>query len=232
MTDKANFNGEYGAGYKDLAQRISFGNNDFFLMILSYLGQTLGPEANVLDVGCGPGEGLSVFAQHRPQWQLTGVDPAEQMIKMAIKKIDENELHDRVRLYHGYIDSIPATEKFDAVTSLLVLHFLPDDGAKLSLLKNINERLKEGGTFIMTCLNSWENAETDGQILSAWKHYMLDRGVTPEETQRLTALANVSNHFVSEKRIEKLLTEAGFGNINLFFKVHMHGGWIARKNTL
>ena len=232
MTEKANFDGDYGAKYKELAKRIAFGNEDFFLMILSYLSEMLKTEANILDVGCGPGEGLSVFAKHRPRWKLTGVDPAEQMIKMAIKKIDENELHDRVRLYHGYIDSIPTEEKFDAVTSLLVLHFLPDDGSKLSLLKKIHSLLREGGTFIMTCLTSWQSAAHTEELLPAWKNYMLDRGVAEEEMIKLIDMAKVSNHFVSQKRIEELLMEAGFDQINLFFKVHMHGGWVARKTII
>lgn len=230
MTNQAmDFDADYGARYKNLARQVYVGYDEFFLMILSYLSPALGPEANVLDVGCGPGDSLVIYGTHRTKWQLTGVDPSEQMIGLAKRNIEAQKLQDRVQLYQGYIDSLPQNEQYDAATLILVLHFLPDDGAKLSLLKSISERLQPGASFILTSLYGEAKAGRIEEFMPAWKNYMLDKGMTSEAIEALLKQAQAANYFVPEARIKELLAEAGFGQVELFYKVHMHGGWLAQK---
>lgn len=49
------------------------------------------------------------------------------MMAVAEKKLIEQGLSERVKLYTGVTDKLPASELYDAATLILVMHFLPDE---------------------------------------------------------------------------------------------------------
>ena len=56
------------------------------------------------------------------------------MLLIARKKVAAASLENRISLVRGLINDV-AEKDFDAATSILVMHFLPDDGTKLNFLK-------------------------------------------------------------------------------------------------
>ena len=82
----------------------------------------LGPEARVLDVGCGPGGFLAVLAGIAGH--VVGLDIAEEFVAAARETIGRHDLGN-ARVEHGSSESLPFDEgAFDAVVMVDVIHHL------------------------------------------------------------------------------------------------------------
>jgi len=115
-------------------------NYHYFIDLLpTLLEDQLGDE--MLVVGCGTGNEISSIIRKDPKWKITGVDPSPEMVSQAREKLSD---YPNVTLVDGRVSDLPGNESFGSASLLLVLHFLPDDGAKLALLKDISSRMKSG----------------------------------------------------------------------------------------
>ena len=204
------------------------GYETIFNIMLALLHQKLPEQASLLIVGAGGGSELSVFGRGS-QWQFTGVDPSVEMLSAASSKVDALGLSERVCLVQGTLDDVPATPLFKAATCVLVMHFLPDDGSKLLLLKSIHQRLESGAPLFLVDLGGERGSQQFEQILSAWKFHAISTGAPVDFIEE--QLGKVIPHFVvvPEKRAVELLNEAGFTEIMPFYKALMFSGWMAIK---
>jgi tRNA (cmo5U34)-methyltransferase len=197
-------------------------------MTQSLLQTSLNPSASV---GSGTGMELVNYSKPNPEWLLTGVDPASEMMAIAQVEITDRGLQERVNLHTGYVNSLPKTEQMDAATLMLVMHFLADDGAKLQLLKDIAQRLKPGAKLILADLYGDQSVSYFSLFTKAWQDFYFSQ--LDDET-RIKAEANFqtsirnSIYFVTEARIIELLQAAGFSQINKFYNAFLFGGWIAQ----
>ncbi|MEM8720029.1 MAG: class I SAM-dependent methyltransferase [Cyanobacteria bacterium P01_G01_bin.39] len=193
--------------------------------------QTSLDEAAILVVGSGTGMELVGYAQSNPKWLLTGVDPSLEMMAIAKSELNKVGLSDRVHLHTGYVDSLPIAEPLDAATLILVMHFLPDDGAKLQLLKDIAQRLKPGAKLILADLYGDNSAAYFDMFIKAWQALYFsqldDESKTKAEANFATSINN-SIYFVTEARIIELLEAAGFNQVTKFYNAFLFGGWIAQ----
>lgn len=99
--------------------------------------------SQVLDVGCGNGRLLKLFAQHPVEY--TGVDSSEQLIELA--KINQPA----GRFVVGDVLQLPFPDaQFDVIFMIAVLHHIPSRVLRERVLREIWRVLKPGGTFIMT----------------------------------------------------------------------------------
>jgi demethylmenaquinone methyltransferase/2-methoxy-6-polyprenyl-1,4-benzoquinol methylase/phosphoethanolamine N-methyltransferase len=108
----------------------------------------LKPDENVLDVGCGTG-GVTIPAKLRvgTNGSVAGIDPAPEMITIARRKANRAGLEIDFRL--GVIESLPfADGTFDAVTSSLMMHHLPQH-LRVKGLAEIWRVLKPGGRLLI-----------------------------------------------------------------------------------
>jgi tRNA (cmo5U34)-methyltransferase len=204
------------------------GYETIFSIMLALLDQKLPEQANLLIVGAGGGSELSIFGRGS-QWQFTGVDPSAEMLSAASSKVEALGLSARVCLIQGTLDDVPTTTLFDATTSVLVMHFLPDNGSKLSFLKSIHQRLERGAPLFLVDLGGERGSEQFEQILSAWKFQAISTGAPVELIEE--QLSKVIPHFavVPENRVVELLNEAGFIEVTPFYKALMFSGWTAIK---
>jgi len=103
---------------------------------------------NVLDVGCGTG-GVTIPAKLRvgKSGSVAGIDPAPEMIAVARRKAGRAGLEIDFRV--GVIESLPFPDgTFDAVTSSLMMHHLPEH-VKVRGLAEIKRVLKPGGRLLI-----------------------------------------------------------------------------------
>lgn len=200
-------------------------------MALSVLRANIPEKANLLIVGAGSGMELVKFSQGNSQWQMLGVDPSSNMLSIAQNKIDEHGLSERIKLFAGYTHDLNTTSLYDAATCILVMHFLPDDGSKLALLKNISQHLKSSATFILVDIFGEKETDEFEKMISIIKVYWEQMGMNPEK--RMEGLETIKKGVVpiSEMRVVELLQQAGFGNILRFYTGLWVGGWVATKNS-
>ncbi len=223
------FNTDFSAHYDALVRQAMFGYEQLFPLILAWLAPQVGEKASVLVVGSGTGMELVTFGRRMPAWTLTGVDPAEQMIRLARARLDNQNLSGRVRLHHGSLDTLPGEQDFDAATLVLVLHFLPDDGAKLGLLRGIYQRLRPGGGLALVDLGG-DPVTPEFQVhLSIWKNFQVQMGLPREEVEKLVKMTLDTQYFIPEARVRQLLAEAGFSRVDRFYQALLNSGYIALK---
>ena len=150
-------------------------------------------------------------------------------MKIALTQIAKEGFTERVKLHQDYIDSLPETKVYDAATLILVMHFIPDDGAKLLLLQNIAKRLKSGATLILADLHGDRSYDSFQKLFSTWKNFYFNRlGNVSVEDENNFRQAIDSIHFIPESRIFTLLRGAGFNDIIRFYNAFLFGGWTAK----
>jgi tRNA (cmo5U34)-methyltransferase len=201
-----------------------------FAMAHAYLSSMLDEDADLLIAGAGTGMEICTFAQGSPEWSMTGVDPSGEMLSLAGKKIDRKGFSNQLRLIRGYVSELPEDHLYDGATCILVMHFLPDDGAKLQLLESIGRRLKSGSPFVLVDGFGEKDTETFDRTVEAWKTFVKARGVDPKTVEDgFSGQILKRLQFVPEERIEELLAEAGFEKPSRFYTGFLYGGWITTK---
>jgi len=171
------------------------------------------------------------LALAHPDWQITGIDPSAPMLAVAQRKVTAADLTDRVTLLPGSVSDLPDDARFDAATFLLVLHFLPDDGAKLAMLQAIAARLRPGAPLILTDQHADLSSPEDSRLYRAWRARQIARGMPAEAANAMFAGLPQVIHFIPESRLRALLTEAGFTTIQPIFRALVIGAWLAHRST-
>ncbi|MBA3322004.1 MAG: methyltransferase domain-containing protein [Pyrinomonadaceae bacterium] len=95
----------------------------------------VGPEAHVLDVGCGSGWAARMFADLATDGHVVGVDVSDEMIREAREQsADYANINYRV----ARADDLPfAAETFSHAFSMETLYYSPDIGAALREIKRV-----------------------------------------------------------------------------------------------
>jgi len=108
----------------------------------------LKPGMCALDAGCGPGAYITPLLNMG--LDVCAVDQSEGMIEKASKNFDQDAI-DRVTLKVSGIEQLPFEDKkFDLVTNVAVLMYVPDEVKSVSELYRVT---KSGGSLIITVDN-------------------------------------------------------------------------------
>ncbi|KAA0956252.1 class I SAM-dependent methyltransferase [Planococcus sp. ANT_H30] len=219
------FNSDFAQHYDSFIRIAVPAYDQLFSMADSFFSLSKKPSPHLLVVGAGGGAELLYFSQTHPNWFLTGVDPSEQMLKIASYKIQQAGTENRVTLHQGFLHELPTAPKFDMATCILVLQFLPDDQAKLNLLTSVANRLEHGDPFILVSIYGNKQSIEFEKNFTAWKERFRSHGINPEKSEDVQRILNMP--LISEERIQELLEEAGFQNIVNFYSAYQVGGWVA-----
>ncbi|MCP3927427.1 MAG: class I SAM-dependent methyltransferase, partial [Desulfobacterales bacterium] len=225
---KIDFSGDLSNEYDDIVHKIIPAYQTLYELTQHLLRDKLGAEAKILVSGAGTGKEIIDCSQNNPNWSFTGFDPAEPMLTIARKKVTAASLTNRISLVHGLINDV-AEKEFDAATSILVMHFLPDDGTKLSFLKGIADKLKSGAVLILVDLEGEKGSDEFNSLNSAWKDQQLFKRGDKEKVKDEFELRDKEVHCITQKRTESLLEEADFIKIQIFFKAYLFSGYVAVK---
>ncbi|PMB32992.1 SAM-dependent methyltransferase [Fischerella thermalis CCMEE 5319] len=216
--------------YDNMARMALPGYEAMHTMVLACLRSHLPEKANLLIVGAGTGMELVRFAKGNREWQMLGVDPSANMLAVAQEKIQQHHLSEQVQLFQGYTHDLPTTTLYNAATSILVMHFIPDDGGKLAFLQSIAQRLQSSAVFILVDVFGKTNTREFEQTISFVKKYWAEMGIPPQKMAQLLERINDDVHLIGEARELELLQQAGFSNVMRFYTGLWVGGWVAIKN--
>ena len=106
-----------------------------------------GEFAKVIDMGCGFGKSTIPLAQAFPRAQVTGVDVSEPCLKLAAAEAKSSKLSNiQFRQADARQTGLDA-EKYDLVTSTMLLHELPEESVDAALAET-RRLLAPGGVSI------------------------------------------------------------------------------------
>lgn len=212
-------------------QRIIPGIDGLYEALLAIFHYELGQNASILIIGAGGGREIELLSRSEQKFELLGVDPSADMLEVARSYIPADAAS-RVKLHQGYVADIDPKLQFSAATSVLVMHFLPDDGEKAQYLKDIRSKLKVGAPYIHVdvSIESDKEAENCGDVIArhgerigAPAEVRNDPGKMAQE-KRLAE----NSYVVTPARNRALLEEAGFEIVSPFFRSLWFTGWWAR----
>ena len=211
------------------------------LFARTFLTHSIPEQGNLLIPGCGTGNELVQFAEAHPGWTVTGVDPAEPMLRQAREKVEARGLSNVV-FHHGYVHDLPEEQRFDGAISLLTMHFIPDDGRQSDFLRDISSRLAPGAHLVLVNLSvdspdlvrkyffpaikEWQISLAKAHFPEAWENNR--QGTLKYIDDCLEEQINTIHH-VSEPRLRDMMTLAGFKDVMRFFTLFHYRGWIAVK---
>lgn len=117
---------------------------DYWLSQLPGVVARLQAGGSALDVGCGSGTVSTALARAFPQSRFVGVDLDPESIRKA--RAGAEGLGGRVRFVDQPLAALPPEEVFDLITVCDAVH---DFAAPLETLREIRQRLKPGGVFLV-----------------------------------------------------------------------------------
>lgn len=138
-------------------------------MVRSLLQHHLGETGHLLVVGSGTGTEIAYLGEGSAGWRFTGVDPSADMVSVSRRRVAERGLSERVELHTGFVHELPTSTLYNAATSILVMHFIPDDGRKLDFLRSVSARLELGAPFILADMHGDKTSGRFTSFIAAWK---------------------------------------------------------------
>ncbi len=209
------------ARYAEGPPRLVPGFADLQRMVTLLLSERAPDDARVLVVGAGGGLEIKAFAEARPGWRFDGVDPSAEMLNLARATL--GPLAARTQLHEGIIDSAP-DGPFDAASCILTLHFVARE-ERLRTLKEIRRRLRSGAPFAAAHF-SIPHGERD-RWLSRYAAFAVSSGVEPSQAANAISMIAARLPVLAPDEDERLLREAGFGEVSLFYAGFAFRGWVA-----
>ncbi len=211
------------ARYAENPPRFVPGLFDLHRMAAILLAENAPPDGHLLVLGAGGGMELRAFAEARPSWRFTGVDPSAEMLAVAAQMLGPDAR--RADLLQGYIEDAPPGP-FDGGACLLTLHFLPE-AERLRTLREIHSRLKLGSAFVMAHLCVPQGAGERARWLSRYADFAVSSGMEPANAQQARSAVDAHLNILTPEQDEALLWEAGFSRIEAFYVGFAFRGWVA-----
>lgn len=222
------FDGDHAGKYDEKIKEINPGYNEIHALSLYLFKDNLPENSKILVSGVGTGHEAVLYAENQKTWEIVGVDPTPEMIKISRNKIASLGLADRVKLIEGEVESLNENN-FDGAASILVMQFIKDNGDKKKYLQNICKKLKKGGKFILVDLEGERNSESFNLLLSAWKKHQYCIRDDKEQIDKDFEHVVSDIQFITEKRTLELMNQTGFIKIHKFYKSYLFSGYIAEK---
>lgn len=206
--------------YDNRIRRMAPGYDLALELIVALAQQSFPAGAQILLAGCGTGTELLRLAAVGPGWRFTAVDPSAAMLDTARAKAAAAGIGHRVDFVEALLGEAPLFAH-DAAISALVLHFIPDDGAKAGFLADIRRRLSPRAPLLLT-----DYAEA-GLPPGSYERWLLDQGVAAEVVERAADWRRRVWQPVTPARLLDLFAGADFAAPRPFFQALGFQGWLA-----
>ncbi len=184
------------------------------------------PQASVLVAGCGTGAELLEARAQRTDWRLTAIDPSEEMLAVARRRLPADA---GIDWHRSTVEDLGAEGRFDGALSVLVLQSLPDDGSKLAFLTALARSLRPGGQLVLVDLMRPERSPLSSQVAAAWPSFQRASGLQ-QATEELTSLIQ-GFHPIGIARLSALVEAAGLSDPAPFFQALDFQGFLLQRRA-
>ena len=152
------------------------------------------PDASVLDIGCGAGRNLAVLAHVGAT--ITAVDADPTAVDACSQRLRQGPGNHRCTV--ARLPDLDLEQRFDAVLSIAVLHFAPDQAAFHRWADACWERLLPGGVFLARLATRIALPDAAGHF--AYRP-TLDDLVGCEQRWQATRIDPLKTTLVEERRV-------------------------------
>jgi len=204
---------------------------DALHLLTSAVLADLPAQARILCVGAGTGHELIYLAQKFPEWQFTAVEPSVPMLDVCRRKADECGITSRCVFHEGYLDTLPASQPFDAVTSFLVSQFILDPNARTNFFRTIANRIQPDGYLISANLASDTSSKAYQSLLDVWIRLMRETGSPAEQLEKMRTVYGRDVAVLPPEQISAIIAAAGFETPILFLQTGLIHAWYAQRTT-
>lgn len=186
-------------------------------------------EAHILCVGAGTGADILTLAAVNPRWRFTAVEPSAGMLEICRQKAEASGIASRCTFHHGFLDSLPVGEPFDAATSILVSQFILQVEERRQFFHDIARRLRPGGILVSADLACDLTSPASTAPLEVWLRMQRASGVSLDDVEQARATYSRSVAVVPPDDVESLIAESGFEPPQRFFQALLIHGWFTRR---
>lgn len=146
--------------YEEIAGEFSESRKRYLWPELIKLCEKVKSGERVLDAGCGDGRLLRAFKYKDIDY--TGIDSSEKMIKIAKEKFVDAGY----KFLTGDVLKLSEFQEinFDYVFAVAVLQHIPGRDLQIAALKQMKNKIGEGGKIILTVWNLWSQKKYRGLI--------------------------------------------------------------------
>lgn len=181
--------------------------------------------ARILVVGAGTAAEARFLAPLFPGWRFTLVDPSAAMLAVGRRHAVAEDFADRCDFHVGHVSALPP-EPFDAATSVLVSHFLPDPIDRLAYFTEIAARLRPGGLFFNADLCASLDDPSFEALMTLW----LELARVPDERKAAFRTAFGKGLAVhGPAAVEAMIARAGFSAPVQCVQAALVRGWVASR---
>lgn len=229
--DDFSFNREVTAVFDDMVSRSVPFYGEMQRMTAELAVDFAMPGTNVYDLGCStcnPFLGINQLMTPGTDVRFVGVDSSEDMLAKAKKKLDAAKFNFPLTLELGDLNKGVAIDNASVVLLVLTLQFIRPLYRE-RLIRSIYEGLGENGCFIAIEKVLSENSTFNRLFIKHYYELKRRNGYSEMEiSQKREALENVLVPYRLEENRE-LLLQAGFRQVDVFFKWYNFCGIIAIK---
>lgn len=231
MSDGENaviFDEERAASYDARAAKLTPLRDTLHLLTRLVLSE-LPADARILCVGVGTGLEPIYLAQQFPQWQFTAVDPAAAMLDTCRQKAETLGIASRCTWHHGYLDSLPSSDPFDAATCFLVSHFFMQPEARQQFFSQIASHLRPQGYLVSADLASDVTTAAYRGLCEVWTQMLQYAEYPEEDVENFLSSHGKGVAVLPPDQVASIVASGGFEPPVLFLQTLFIHAWYARK---
>jgi len=197
--------------------------------LLGSVFANLPADARVLCAGVGTGAELAHLARQFPRWTFTAVEPSGAMLEVCRQRAASEGFAARCHFHEGYVDSLPASDRYDAATSFLVSQFILERGARTDYFRSIAARMQPGGLLASSDLASAVGSPEFEALVGAWMNMMSAAGLPPENLEKMRAAWKKDVAILPPAEIASIIEAAGFATPVQFHQAGLIHAWFATR---